>query len=204
MQRDPLRSPHAARLALAAALALAAVALPAGAQGAAPVPRPAATSQFETGAFYAGPRLWLGNLNGAVAVGGQVERAFSQPGQAGPGIIAAGVGVDWYSWSQSYALPGFTGEWKYSVIPVQLFGNYHFVIAGNRKFDPYLGVALVYQHASWSWNGTGTVPSSGAAGSSTDLAGQAGLRYFLNDKVAVQGQLGFGYGTLGLGAAWKF
>jgi hypothetical protein len=202
MQRDRLGSTRT--LALAGATMALAATFPAGAQGTAPAPRPAARSQFETGAFYAGPRLWLGNLNGAVAIGGQVERAFTQPGRAGPGIIGGGVGVDWYSWSQGYAVPGFSGEWKYSVIPIQVFGNYHFVLADNKKFDPYLGLALVHQRTSWSWSGTGAVPSGGASGSTTDLAGQAGLRYFLNDKFAVQGQLGFGYGTLGLGAAWKF
>ena len=203
MQRNSNRTTLARALALAAVAAAPALS-PAGAQGTAPASPAASTARFQTGPLYAGPRLWLGNLNGAVAIGGQVERGFTQPGQAGPGIIGGGIGVDWYSWSQSYAVPGFSGEWKYSVVPIQLFGNYHFVLAGNGKLDPYLGVALVYQRTSWSWSGTGAVPTGGANGSTTDLAGQAGLRYFVNDKFAVQGQLGFGYGTLGLGAAWKF
>ena len=208
MQRDRRPSLLTRRLVLVLVLAAAASApLAAGAQGGgAPAARPAAppAGSFETGGIYAGPRLWVGNLNGAVAIGGQVERGFTQPGQVGPGIVGGGVGVDWYSWSQSYGLPGFTGEWKYTVVPVQLFGNYHFVLKEYKKLDPYLGLALVYQHYSWSWNGTGRVPGSGAAASTTDIAGQAGARYFLNDKFAVQGQIGFGYGTLGLGAAWKF
>jgi hypothetical protein len=210
MQRNrTLSAPLTVRtLLLVAATAAAPLGSPAAAQGGggAPAAKPGTSepSPFQTGGIYAGPRLWLGNLNGAVAVGGQVERAFTQPGQAGPGIIGAGIGIDWYSWSQNYGVPGFTGEWKYSVVPVQLFGNYHFVLKEYKKFDPYLGLALVYQHYSWSWSGSGTVPNSGAAASTTDIAGQAGARYFLNDKFAVQGQIGFGYGTLGLGATWKF
>lgn len=162
--------------------------------------QPAATSDFETGPFYAGPRVWVGNLNGAVALGGQVEKGFTQPGAYGPGIIGGGVGIDWYSWSYDYPLG--LGKYKYSVIPLQVFGNYHFVIANQKKLDPYVGLAFVYSIVSASWSG-GIDPGSADANYS-DFAGQAGLRYFLKDNVALQGQIGFGYGTLGLGATWKF
>jgi outer membrane protein W len=83
-----------------------------------------------------------------------------------------------------------------------VFSNYHFVVANNRKFDPYLGLAFVYSIVNASWSG-GTDPGA-ADGNYTDIAAQAGLRYFLKDNVALQGQIGFGYGTLGLGATWKF
>jgi hypothetical protein len=158
----------------------------------------APTGQFETGSFYAGPRVWIGNLNGAVAIGGQIERGFTTAGQYGPGIIAGGLGIDRYSWSNDYPF----GEYKYSVIPLQIFGNYHFVIESNKKLDPYAGLAFVYSFVNASWEGSGV--AAGADGNYTDIAGQAGLRYFLNDKVALQGQIGFGYGTLGIGATWKF
>ena len=159
---------------------------------------PVATGDFETGRFYAGPRMWIGNLNGAVAIGGQIERGFTKAGQYGPGIIAGGAGLDWYSWSFDYPV----GSYKYSVIPIQVFSNYHFVIAGNKKLDPYAGLALVYSVVNASWNGSGVAAS--ASGNSTDFAGQAGLRYFIKENLALQGQIGFGYGTLGLGATWKF
>lgn len=158
-----------------------------------------ATRQFQTGPYYAGPRVWLGNLNGAVAIGGQVERGFTQAGAYGPGIIAGGVGIDYYSWDQRF--PG--GRYSYSVVPFQLFGNYHFVVEGNRKLDPYLGLALVYSHVNASWSGAGAGGSTGA-GSGVDIAGQGGVRYFVTDRAAVQAQVGFGYGTLGLGGAWRF
>ena len=159
-----------------------------------------ATSDFEVGPLYAGPRLWIGNLNGAVAFGGQIEKGFTQAGAYGPGIIGGGVGIDWYSWSYDYPLG--LGKYKYSVIPLQLFGNYHFVIANQRKLDPYVGLAFVYSIVSASWSG-GIDPGTADA-NYTDFAGQAGLRYFLRENVALQGQIGFGYGTLGLGATWKF
>jgi len=159
-----------------------------------------ATSDFEVGRWYAGPRVWVGNLNGAVAIGGQVEKGFTKPGQYGPGIIGGGLGLDWYSWSYDYPLG--LGTYKYSVIPFQVFSNYHFVISSNKKIDPYVGLAFVYSVVSASWSG-GIDPGS-ADQNYTDFAGQAGVRYFLKDNVALQGQIGFGYGTLGLGATWKF
>jgi outer membrane protein W len=158
----------------------------------------APTGQFESGPFYAGPRVWIGNLNGAIAFGGQIERGFTKAGQYGPGIIAGGAGIDYYSWSNDFAF----GDYKYSVIPLQIFSNYHFVIESNKKLDPYAGIALVYSLVNASWEGSGVAAS--ADGNYMDFAGQAGLRYFLTDKVALQGQIGFGYGTLGLGATWKF
>ena len=157
--------------------------------------------QFSVGPFYAGPRIWIGNLNGAMAIGGQIEKGFTQPGKYGPGIISGGVGVDYYSWDWDYL--GNVG-YSYSVIPIQIFSNYHFVIESNKKLDPYVGLALVYSVVSASWSGNGLSGSYGADASSLAFAGQGGVRYFLSDKFAVQGQIGFGYGTLGLGATWRF
>ena len=153
---------------------------------------------FETGKFYAGPRIWIGNLNGAVAIGGAIERGFTQAGAYGPGIIAGGIGIDHYSWDFDYAF----GRYDYSVTPIQLFGNYHFPIPNQPKIDPYVGLAFVYSLVSASWDGGGVAAE--ADGNYTDFAGQAGVRYFLTPKVALQGQIGFGYGTLGIGATWKF
>jgi hypothetical protein len=159
---------------------------------------PMGGAQFSTGSLYAGPRVWIGNLNGAVAFGGQVERGFTKPGAYGSGIIAGGVGVDYYTWSNRFS---GLGSYKYSVVPLQLFGNYHFAVESNKKLDPYLGLAFVYSVVNASWSGGGAAASAEASGST--FAGQAGLRYFLSDKLALQGQVGFGYGTIGLGATWK-
>jgi hypothetical protein len=143
--------------------------------------------------------VWFGNLNGAVAIGAQAERGFTKPGEAGPGVISGGVGLDWYSWSNDYAF----GSYDYSVVPIQGFSNYHFFIPSEPRLDPYAGVALVYQIVSASWDGAGDATVS-ASDSSFDIAAHAGMRYFLTPSFAVQGQLGFGYGTIALGATWKF
>jgi hypothetical protein len=197
-----LGSPRRA-LAIVAVIASSALAGPLVAQGAKGAPaKPAESGLFQSGPIYAGPRLWVGNLNGAVAIGGQAERGFTQPGAYGPGIISGGVGVDWYSWSQSYTR---VGEYKYTVIPIQVFSNYHFVIEKNKKLDPYVGLALVYSHYSASWSGSAALPGGvSASASTTAFAGQGGLRYFMSDNLALQGQVGFGYGTLSAGVTWRF
>jgi hypothetical protein len=163
------------------------------------VTAPSAAQQFDNGNLYVGPRVWIGNLNGSAAIGGQIERGFTAPGEVGPGIIGGGVGVDYYSWSQNLTL----GDFNYSVVPFQLFGNYHFVIEKNRRIDPYLGLAFVYSMVSSSWDGTGIGAGASVAGNYTTFAGQGGVRYFMSDRVSLQGQVGFGYGTLGMGATFK-
>lgn len=162
----------------------------------------AQAQQFKTDTWYGGPRIWIGGLNGALAIGGQIEKGFTKPGAQGSGIIAGGVGLDYYSYSSNFVGYG----WKFSVIPVSVFGAYHFAVESNKKLDPYLGIALVYSIYSSSYtspSGTTTTLTSPNS-SSLGFAGYGGLRYFLSDNFALNGQLGFGYGTLGVGVVWKF
>lgn len=160
-------------------------------------PSVAQSQGFVTGAIYAGPRIWTGNLNGATAIGVQAEKGLTAPGKYGPGVISAGLGVDWYSWDFTY--PG--GRYEYTVVPIQAFSNYHFVVKSQPKLDPYAGLALVYSVVNATVTGVG---SASASASGTDIAGQVGARWFFTEKFAAQGQLGFGYGTLSVGATWKF
>ncbi len=158
---------------------------------------PLEAQSFSSGPVYAGPRIWIGNLNGATSIGVQAERGFTQPGKYGPGIISFGAGIDHYSWDWNYV----GGKYDYSVTPIEVFSNYHFRIGTQPRLDPYAGLALVYSVVSASYSGAGIASTSS---SSSDIAGHVGARYFLSDKVAVQAQLGFGYGTMSLGATWRF
>jgi hypothetical protein len=162
----------------------------------------AAAQQFKTDTWYGGPRIWIGGLNGATAFGAQIEKGFTKPGAQGSGIISGGVGVDYYSYSSSFIGYG----WKFSVIPVSVFGAYHFAVESNKKLDPYLGVALVYSIYSSTYTSPtgGTTTLTSPNSSSLGFAGYGGLRYFMSDNFAISGQLGFGYGTLGVGVSWKF
>ena len=157
-----------------------------------------ASAQFEKGPFYVGPHIWIGGLNGATAIGAQIERGLTEPGAYGPGIISGGLGVDYYSYDFGLAATGY----KYKYIPFQLFSNYHWIVESNKKIDPYVGLALVYNYVSVTYNSS-TI-RTGANGSGINFAGHAGLRYFISDNFAVHGQLGFGFGNLGLGVDWKF
>ena len=169
------------------------------AAAASPAP-PAASQQdqadvgsFDPGFWYAGPRIWLG-VYGTIAIGGQVELAYSEPGQYGPGIVGIGAGVDYYSYD--YGSGAFGGS--YTVIPISAFANYHFVLENNRRIDPYVGLGLGYYLVSAS--GSGQTARAGAV----FLALQLGGRYFMTPRLAAQAHAGVGVGNISLGLAYKF
>jgi hypothetical protein len=154
---------------------------------------------FQTKKWYVGPRIGFGNLDGGTAFGGQVERGFTEPGAAGPGIITGGAAVDWYSWSYDYQP---FGSYDYSVVPIQVFSNYHYILKNSPKIDPFGGLALVYSVVSASWTGSG-VQVGNVSESTFDLAGQIGMQYFFTPKFCGRAQLGFGYTTFGLGVSFR-
>jgi hypothetical protein len=186
-----MRSKLLCRTGIVAAVTLATLHTPAFAQ------RAIGPHIFQTKMVYAGPRVFFGNLDGGTALGAQVERGFTEPGKAGSGIITGGFGVDYYSWSYDYPY----GNYDYSVVPLQLFSNYHLILKDSPKIDPYAGLALVYSIVNSSWEGAG-VPGASASDSEFNFAGQVGLQYFFTPKFAGRAQLGFGYGALGLGVSW--
>lgn len=154
---------------------------------------------FQTKKWYIGPRVGFGNLDGGTAIGGQVERGFTEPGAAGPGIITGGVAVDWYSWSYDYQP---FGSYDYTVTPIQVFSNYHYILKNSPKIDPFGGLALVYSIVSASWSGTGFQVGN-SSDSNLDIAGQVGMQYFFTPKFCGRAQLGFGYTTFGIGVSFR-
>ena len=128
-----------------------------------------------------------------------MERGFTEPGAAGPGIITGGAAVDWYSWSYDYQP---FGSYDYSVVPIQVFSNYHYILKNSPKIDPFGGLALVYSVVSASWTGSG-VQVGNVSESTFDLAGQIGMQYFFTPKFCGRAQLGFGYTTFGLGVSFR-
>ncbi|MGH7680436.1 MAG: hypothetical protein ACRENN_00445 [Candidatus Eiseniibacteriota bacterium] len=154
---------------------------------------------FQTKKWYIGPRLGFGNLEGGTAIGGQVERGFTEPGAAGPGIITGGVAVDWYSWSYDYQP---FGSYDYTVTPIQVFSNYHYILKNSPKIDPFGGLALVYSVISSSWTGNG-IAIGNVSESTFDIAGQVGMQYFFTPKFCGRAQLGFGYTTFGVGVSFR-
>ena len=113
-------------------------------------------------------------------------------------------GIVGYSGS-SYKYTYFNGsyEWKYSYIIIGARGEYHFNKPTD-KLDPYAGLTLGYDIVSVSSpsNLSGNIGYS--AETSYLLFGfHGGLRYALNDKLGVFGEVGYGVGYLTVGAFFR-
>jgi hypothetical protein len=113
----------------------------------------------------------------------------------GPGVI--GVGGLLGHTSANYSGWGFNWKINYTVLGVR--GVYHLVDIAD-KLDPYGGVMLGYKIVSTSGNYGGAT----VAGSEATMGIFVGARYYLTDKFAVMGELGYGFAILNLGVAIKF
>lgn len=158
-----------------------------------------ANAQFENQKNYLGPHIGLSGVGSALTFGLDYERGITNPGDFGPGIIGIGGLFDYYHYSEDYGLYG-SGGWTY--IDIGVSGMYHFVL-DNKKLDPFLGLVLGYEVATWSWNGGYLSGYSPSAGGFT-LGGSAGIRYFLNDNWALQARVGFGFYIFAVGVDYKF
>ncbi|HEY9167646.1 MAG TPA: hypothetical protein VIS48_15940 [Candidatus Kryptonia bacterium] len=156
-----------------------------------------ASAQFEYGKNYAGVHVGLSGVGSALTLGLDYERGITNPGEVGPGIIGIGGLFDYYHYSEDFG--GFGGGWTY--IDFGVSGMYHFVL-DNKKWDPFLGLVLGYEIASWSWSGISGLYSPTAGGFT--LGGSAGIRYFLSDNWALQARVGFGFYIFAVGVDYKF
>lgn len=86
--------------------------------------------------------------------------------------------------------------WKYTYIPVFVFASYHHILE-NPKYDPFVKLGLGYVYVKATEFGT---YSSGlnSHDSYIDLVSQIGVRYKINEKMALVGTLGHPW-TAGLG-----
>ncbi len=157
-----------------------------------------ATAQFSNGKNYVGPHLGLSGIGSTLTLGLDYERAITNPGEAGPGIIGIGGLFDYYSYSEDYFADA--GTWTY--IDFGISGMYHFVL-DNNKWDPFVGLVLGYEIASWKWKNSYYGSYSPTAGGFT-LGGSAGIRYFFDDNWAAQARIGFGFYILAVGVDYKF
>ncbi len=159
---------------------------------------PKANAQFEKGMNYAGAHVGLSGVGSALTLGLDYERGITQPGEVGPGIIGIGGLFDYFTYgADEYA---YGGSWTY--IDFGVSGMYHFVLQ-DKKWDPFLGLVLGYEVASWKWNNAYAGLYSPSAGGFT-LGGSAGVRYFFNDNWAAQARVGFGFYILAVGVDYRF
>ncbi len=159
--------------------------------------RPAA-AQFDYGRNYAGAHIGLSGVGSALTLGLDYERGITKVGEVGPGIIGIGGLFDYFSYSEDYFADA--GSWTY--IDFGVSGMYHFVLS-DKKWDPFAGLVLGYEVASWKWNHAYLGAYSPSAGGFT-LGGSAGVRYFFNDNWAAQARVGFGFYILAVGVDYKF
>lgn len=115
-----------------------------------------------------------------------------------PGII--GVGGIFRYWSYSETFP--TVEWDYSNLLIGMQFNYHFIL-NNQFLDPWAGLVLAYDfRTSKNKIILPNVNIDNSNNSSLWIGAQAGLRYWLNERMALNFRLGFGtlsYGALDIG-----
>jgi hypothetical protein len=168
--------------------------------------RAAAQTGFSAGHTDVGPTLGLGSVGSAsFAFGGRLERGIKPLPDLGDGVLGISVSVDYYSWSSSGTFTGAAWESSVTYIPIGATANYHFVL-DNRKIDPFLGLGLGYSIVSsdCSYRGLGFDYDCGNTSSSAVyFIGRAGLRYFLQNRLALYGDVGAGAATLNVGAMLK-
>ena len=164
--------------------------------------RPAA-AQFEYGKNYAGAHVGLSGVGSALTLGLDYERAVTKPGDVGPGIIGVGGLFDYFSYGSNEYGFSDVGSWTY--LDFGASGMYHFVLS-DRKWDPFVGLVLGYEVASWSWKGNYSYMNQyySPSGGGFTIGGSAGVRYFFNDSWAAQARVGFGFYLLAVGVDYKF
>lgn len=100
--------------------------------------------------------------------------------------------------SSKYDGYGYSAKYTYSVVAAR--ASYHFVkVAPEKPVDLYAGVSLGYNHVGVSESGSLYGYDVGASYVLYGLYG--GARWYVNPRTALFGELGYGLGTLAVGAS---
>ncbi|MBX2965611.1 MAG: hypothetical protein KF845_05655 [Cyclobacteriaceae bacterium] len=103
--------------------------------------------------------------------------------------------------SYNYRWTGY--RYKYTFIDIGARGAYHFgkhIPLNTDKLDLYGGVILGYTVSSYSGDGQGF---SNPYGSTVRAGIVAGTRWYFTDKVAINGEVGYGLAPLLVGLTFK-
>lgn len=142
---------------------------------------------YRVGYTDVGATIGVGGISTAgLAFGGRFEKAIKPLEEIGDGTLGIQLSVDWWNYSETF----IGSDYDFTYIPIGLTANYHFQTE-QKKIDPFVGLGLGYSIVSTSYTGT----------FSTGLyvIAKAGVRYFLNSKMAVYGDIGAGAATLNIG-----
>lgn len=163
----------------------------------------APTHEAAAQAFQKGSKV----LSLGVMAGGDYE-GFGGGGSFEVGIleiapkIKLGVGglIGYVRDSESFGLSDYT----LSVMPIMAIGNVHFEVPNQPKLDLYAGASAGIIRVSYSGDFVG-IPGVSASDSDTGFGIQGGIRYGVNDKTSLMGQIGFGdIPLLFAGVSFKF
>lgn len=140
---------------------------------------PPAVAQFEADHHIAGVNVGLSGRGSTVAFGLDYEYAVTDE---------IGIGALLNMWKYDFSYPGFASGFSYSYTALAVTGSYHFR-PDDTRWDPFAGIALGYYFLGVT-TPPGTFP--GLHRSRGFVGAHAGVRYFIDPKVAAQARVGFG------------
>lgn len=99
-------------------------------------------------------------------------------------VISGGIEGSYRNFIQNYS----GSKYKYSVLGVGVFGNYHFnqILNISEPWDVYAGATLGYYHVKVDQDYTG------AYNSGTSFGGQIGVRYYISETIGLNLELNGG------------
>jgi hypothetical protein len=150
------------------------------------VVRSVAQSPFAAGTNYIGPFISASTYGSTAAIGGAFEHAINEK-------WGWGIAADYFSYNF------FDVGFKH--ITIAGTGAYHFDVH-NEKIDAFAGAAVGYNIVSIEGGGDCN-GVSGCHGSGLLIGGFGGARYWLNEKLALTGRVGYGLGYLSVGVDFK-
>jgi outer membrane immunogenic protein len=104
--------------------------------------------------------------------------------------ITIGGTLSFQSKTESYT--GY--KWKHTIVGLNGRGSYHFneLLKAPDIWDFYAGASLGYFFWNTEYNGSGTDVYSGSGDGGFSIGAHVGGRYFVNDKIAINLELGGG------------
>ena len=162
-------------------------------------------SQFQAEMHTSGPSLGFSFLGSTVQLGINHEYGINLKNDNQEIIGKFGIGGIFRAWSYTEDFPEV--EWSYSNILFGFQSNYHFKLK-NEKLDPWAGLFIAYDFKEVNKE----ILVEGADISNSEKGGlcvgaQAGMRYWLNTKMAFSVRLGIAtlnYSALDLGFDYSF
>jgi hypothetical protein len=147
---------------------------------------PSGPAMFQPGNLLLGPSALVGNLGGGdLAIGGELEYGLTTNQTLGRGTL--GISFRAHTYSYDFEEYSGLGDASIRITPIALGVNYHFVL-NNRQFDPYVGLAVGYATASYKSD----FADDFSVNSGTYLMIDAGGRYYLGPRMAIQAGLSAG------------